>query len=40
MKHLRLDLDGVIEEIEAEGWDHAETQTFLDHQYFVVFKPR
>lgn len=40
MKHLRLDLDGVIEEIEAEGWDHVETQTFLDHQYFVVFRPR
>ena len=29
-----------IEEIEAEGWDHLETQAFLDHQYFVVFKPR
>ena len=40
MKHIRLDLDGVVGEIEAHGWDHVETRTFLDHQYFVVFKPR
>lgn len=40
MKHLRLDLDGVIEEIEAQGWDHVETQKFLDYQYFVVFRSR
>ena len=39
-KHIRLDLDAVIAEIEAHGWDHVETRTFLDHQYFVVFKPR
>ena len=39
-KHIRLDLEGVVEEIEAHGWDHVETRTFLDHQYFVVFKPR
>ena len=40
MQHIRLDLDDVVEEIESHGWDHVETRTFLDHQYFVVFKPR
>ncbi len=40
MKHLRLDLDGVIKEIEAHGWDHVDTRKFLDYQYFVVFRPR
>jgi predicted methyltransferase len=40
MKHVRLDVDGVIEEITAHGWDHVETQAFLDHQFFVVFAPR
>lgn len=40
MKHLRLDLDGVIEEIEAHGWDHVDTRKFLDYQYFAVFRPR
>jgi SAM-dependent methyltransferase len=40
IKHLRLDLDGVVEEIEAHGWDHAETRTFLPLQYFAVFTVR
>ena len=40
MKHFRLDRDGVVDEIEAHGWDHIETREFLDNQYFVVFKPR
>lgn len=40
LKHLRLDLDGVVAEITAQGWDHVETRRFLDHQYFVVFRPR
>lgn len=40
MKHLRLDLDGVIKEITAHGWDHVDTRKFLDFQYFVVFTPR
>ena len=39
-KHLRLDLDGVVEEVEAHDWKHVDTRTFLDHQYFVVFTPR
>jgi ubiquinone/menaquinone biosynthesis C-methylase UbiE len=39
-KHVRLDLDGVIEEVEAHGWKHADTRKFLDYQYFVVFTPR
>ena len=40
MKHLRLDLDGVVEEIEAHGWMHVDTRKFLPDQYFVVFTPR
>jgi predicted methyltransferase len=40
LQHLRLDLDGVIREIEGEGWRHVDTRTFLDHQYFVVFERR
>lgn len=39
MKHLRLDLDGVIKEVEDHGWKHAGTKTFLEHQFFVVFTP-
>jgi ubiquinone/menaquinone biosynthesis C-methylase UbiE len=38
--HMRLDLDGVIEEITRHGWTHVETRTFLDYQYFAVFTPR
>jgi hypothetical protein len=38
--HLRLDLGGVIEEIEAHGWDHVGTRKLLDYQYFAVFTPR
>jgi ubiquinone/menaquinone biosynthesis C-methylase UbiE len=40
MQHLRLDVDGVIEEIERHGWDHVETRRFLDYQFFAVFAPR
>lgn len=39
-KHLRLDLDGVVAEIEGHGWKHVETRKFLDYQYFLVFTPR
>jgi ubiquinone/menaquinone biosynthesis C-methylase UbiE len=39
-KHLRLDLDGVVEEITRFGWKHVETRTFLQDQYFAVFVPR
>lgn len=38
--HLRLDVDGVVREIEAHGWDHVETLTFLEHQFFAVFTRR
>jgi hypothetical protein len=40
MQHLRLDVDGVVEEISQAGWKHVETKTFLDHQFFAVFVPR
>jgi predicted methyltransferase len=40
MQHLRLDVDGVVEEIKRHGWNHVGTQTFLDHQFFAVFTPR
>ncbi len=40
MKHLRLDVDGVIAEISAHGWTHVETRRFLEHQFFAIFKPR
>lgn len=40
MKHLRLDLDGVVEEVVGFGWEHVDTRRFLDHQYFVVFRAR
>ena len=39
-KHLRLDMDGVINEIASHGWRHVDTRKFLDYQYFVVFTPR
>ena len=39
-KHLRLDIDEVIAEIESHGWRHTDTRKFLDYQYFVVFTPR
>jgi ubiquinone/menaquinone biosynthesis C-methylase UbiE len=39
MKHVPLDLDGVVAQIQAHGWKHVETRTFLEHQYFAVFKP-
>ena len=38
--HLRLDVDGVIAEIESHGWNHVDTWTFLDHQFVAVFTPR
>ena len=40
MKHLRLDVDGLIEEITAHGWTHVDTRRFLDYQFFAVFTPR
>jgi ubiquinone/menaquinone biosynthesis C-methylase UbiE len=40
LKHLRLDVDGVIAEIESHGWKHADTRRFLDHQFLAVFTPR
>lgn len=40
MQHLRLDVDGVVEEIDSHGWRHVETLRFLDHQFFAVFTPR
>jgi ubiquinone/menaquinone biosynthesis C-methylase UbiE len=39
-KHLRLDRDGVISEIERYGWKHVDTLDFLPYQYFIVFTPR
>jgi predicted methyltransferase len=38
--HLRLDVDGVIDEVAAHGWTHVETRRFLEHQFFAVFTPR
>jgi hypothetical protein len=40
MQHLRVDVDAVIDEITSHGWNHVDTRTFLDHQFFVVFTPR
>jgi ubiquinone/menaquinone biosynthesis C-methylase UbiE len=40
LQHLRLDVDGVIDEVEGQGWSHVETRRFLDHQFFAVFRPR
>ena len=40
MQHMRLDLDGMITEVESHGWKHADTRTFLEYHYFVVFVPR
>jgi predicted methyltransferase len=40
MQHLRLDVDDVIDEVERQGWNHVDTLTFLDHQFFAVFTPR
>jgi hypothetical protein len=28
MKHMRLDVDGVVDEITRNGWNHVETRTF------------
>ena len=40
MQHLRLDVDGVIEEVEFHGWNHVDTLTSLDYQFFAVFTRR
>ena len=40
MQHLRLDVDGVIDEVERHGWKHVDTLTFLDHEFFAVFTPQ
>jgi hypothetical protein len=39
MKHLRLDVDGVVEEIKAQGRNHVGTRKALEHQFFAVFIP-
>jgi predicted methyltransferase len=39
-KHLRLDRDGVVSEIESHGWKLVDSRAFLDHQYFLVFRRR
>ena len=38
--HMRLDVDGVIEEVTRAGWTYVDTRKFLDYQYFAVFTPR
>jgi predicted methyltransferase len=38
--HMRLDLDGVVEEVTRNGWNHVDTRTFLEYQFFAVFTPR
>jgi ubiquinone/menaquinone biosynthesis C-methylase UbiE len=40
MQHVRLDVDGVIDEVTRAGWTHVDTRKFLDYQYFAVFTPR
>jgi ubiquinone/menaquinone biosynthesis C-methylase UbiE len=40
MKHVRLDVDAVVEEVSAHGWRHEETRRFLELQYFAVFTPK
>jgi ubiquinone/menaquinone biosynthesis C-methylase UbiE len=37
-KHLRLDRDGVVREIESHGWKLVDSRSFLEHQYFLVFE--
>ena len=39
-KHLRLDRDGVVAEVESHGWKLVETRDFLPAQYFLVFERR
>jgi ubiquinone/menaquinone biosynthesis C-methylase UbiE len=39
-KHLRLDREGVVREIESYGWKNVDTRSFLEHQYFLVFERR
>ena len=40
LKHIRLDLDGVIAELGQNGWKHLETRAFMPYQYFAVFSPK
>ena len=40
VRHLRLDVYGVIDEVAAHGWNHAGTRRFLEHQFLAVFTPR
>ena len=37
---MRLDVDGVVDEVTRFGWTHVDTRTFLEHQFFAVFRPR
>lgn len=39
-KHFRVDRDGVIKELEGYGWKLADSRSFLEHQYFLVFTRR
>jgi ubiquinone/menaquinone biosynthesis C-methylase UbiE len=39
-KHLRLDRDGVIAELEDYGWKLVDSRNFLEQQYFLVFQRR
>ena len=36
-KHMRLDYDGVLKELDHFGWKHVVTKDFLDYQFFSVF---
>jgi len=36
-KHMRLDYDGVLKELDHFGWKHVETKNFLPYQFFAVF---
>ena len=39
-KHIRLDMDDVVKEIEGFGFQHLDTQQFLKLQYYVAFTPK
>jgi SAM-dependent methyltransferase len=39
-KHIRLDMDDVVKEIEGFGFQHVDTPQFLKLQYYAVFTPK